>query len=74
LRRLNEPGHALAAAAAAAAATSSTPSTSILTRDGARARHWRGLIGWAPNVLNQNFGHFKFWSPIQNLNQFEQSK
>jgi hypothetical protein len=34
LRRLNEPGHVLAAAAAA----SSTSSTSILTRDGARAR------------------------------------
>jgi hypothetical protein len=28
----------------------------------------------AANVPNQKFGHFKFWPPIQNLNQFQQSK
>jgi hypothetical protein len=32
------------------------------------------LIGWAPNVPNQNFGHFKFWPLIQNLDQFWQFK
>jgi hypothetical protein len=33
-----------------------------------------GLIGWRSKLSNQSFGHFKFWPPIQNLDQCWQFK